>query len=156
MTQDALFAHERQPFTTRIPEWLFGRYEQVARWGRPVREAAVLRPCDRCKEPVLTAEDGNWCGVTRITVDPVLLDDRQELLALVAGRTTALLRVGALGITIATRDHWTTYVAPSRSAGIVVPEHACREPVQAWRIDWSILYPTIYRRTADHDADPPF
>lgn len=157
MNQGALFEHERQPFNPRLPEWLFARYEDVGRLGRPIREAAVLRPCDRCKRPVLTAEDQNWCGVTKLTVDPVLLDDRQELGAILSGRVTALLRIGLTGISLATRDHYSEIVPASRSAGIVVPEHQCRDPVRGWALPWNMLYPTTYRRhTEDPNDSPPF
>ena len=81
--------------------------------------------CWRCSAPVLRGYDAELAAIM-VTADPVLLDSPgTELVAIMAGRGTFLIRRGCL----VRRDQWMIRHAPPDSAStMVVPEHRCGEP----------------------------
>lgn len=150
MTQEPLFTLEpaassaapipADPFQAAVPGWLAERLEGL----EPARRSAYvrLRPCGKCRAPVLEAADMglDLCDDSR--VDPAVLDPAAELEVILSGRYTADLEVSRWGLPMLfRRDAW-LIGGRKRPWRFVVPEHRCRAPA-GLVLPWTIIYPSI-------------
>lgn len=164
MTQEALWWEPGpaadpgpQPFATLVPDWLWA----ATPWLNPTRVSpfAKLEPCQRCREPILRAQDGNVQEAFQVRVDPYLLTARHEMEEVLAGRLTAELwtSTGPRPPRILTRDQWRLAEVPGTTRRLVVPRHVCGR-ITGVVLPWEIIYSRVYAMTPRHGglAEPPF
>lgn len=154
MTQPTLFQTPttrsiRERWLNQLPEWLIPTIENQNQRLSPY---AHLTGCPRCHKPVLRALDNRWDHVCETRTDLTLLTAKDELQALLAGRTTHTIEKGITGITITERDRHAIRKTPAhKSRSPVAPQHQCGQPI-GYPIPWEYLYP----QPQGPNNEPPF
>jgi hypothetical protein len=99
-----------------IPAWL-----KRARDDGTAHRAVTLRLCPRCRAPVLTGLDAEWCAIST-QCDPTPLTPLGEAVALLSGRQTYTLTPGRNRKELDYRDEW-RIAKPTKNP--VLAEHKC-------------------------------
>jgi hypothetical protein len=132
-----------------MPEWLVRHLETIGAMGND-RIGRGARParCRHCSCSILTGLDGDRAaGVAR--VDPLPLAPMGEALAILAGRSTYALHVGAGRCELQIRDQWQIAGTPAGTRYDVMAAHVCGGPNLPEA-------PTVNRPPTPLPDEPPF
>lgn len=157
---------KRDPLKGQIPEWLHQQLDTTA--PARISERISLRPCLKCKRPVLMAEDSGWDRVVRVIVDPRLLDADQELAVILDGGQTHELIPSGSTYTVWQRDPERDGMPPPHQLdNMVTPSHKCWRPVlngptilvaeYGYPIPWELLFPIQWKnhQAKGRENEPP-
>jgi len=132
-----------------MPDWLVRHLEAIGvmgndRIGRRIRATR----CRHCACSILVGLDADRCALP-VQVDPLPLAPLGEALAILDGRSTYALHVGAGIAELQYRDRWQIAGSPAGTRLDILSAHRCgtvRLPTA----------PTVNRSTYRRTALPPF
>jgi hypothetical protein len=134
---------------TAWPLWLIRHLQNIGAMGndRVGRRARPSR-CRHCGWPILVGLDADRCAWVA-EVDPLPLAPLGEALALLSGRTTYALFVGAGVCELQVRDRWQIEGSPAGTRNDVYAAHTC----DAIRLPSA---PSVNRLPEPLPAAPPY
>lgn len=141
-----------------VPQWLAQRLIDAGHWDIfGISRNARGRRCRDCNEWVLAGLDADRCAGTAY-VDPEPLSALGEMVALMGGRSTYLLRRDTSSFRLDYRDRWAIQGNPAGShkqRGDVVADHLCHDPGPTGPLTTESV---LHRRmeAIDYAGPPPY